>query len=310
MSKIVLALGGNALGNTPQKQLELIKKTSRAIVDLIEPGNEVTVVHGNGPQVGMIHLAISIAAGEDEKIPLMPYPECGAMSQGYIGYHLQQAIGYELNLRKIKKPVSTIVTQVIVDEKDPAFKNPTKPVGRFYTKEEADLIAASSGAVFIEDAGRGYRQVVASPEPERIVEIETVKRLVEAGETVITVGGGGIPVIERSDGPRGVMAVIDKDKSAALLAGELNADVLMILTAVEKVCLDYNTPEQRELDKMSLCEAKRYIEEGHFAKGSMLPKVEACIRFLEVKPEARALISSLECAKAAIEGKTGTVITS
>ncbi len=308
MSKIVLALGGNALGNTPQKQLELIKNTSRAIVDLIEPGNEVTVVHGNGPQVGMIHLAMSIAAGEDEKIPLMPYPECGAMSQGYIGYHLQQAIGYELRLRKMDRPVSTVVTQVIVDEKDPAFKNPTKPVGRFYTKEEADLIAASNGATFTEDAGRGYRQVVASPEPKRIVEIETVKRLVGAGEVVITVGGGGIPVVETSEGPRGVMAVIDKDKSAALLAKELDADILMILTAVEKVCLDYNTPAQRELDQMSVAEAKRYIEEGHFAKGSMLPKVEACIRFLEEKPGSKALISSLECAKAAIDGKTGTVI--
>ena len=308
MSKIVLALGGNALGNTPQKQLELIKNTSRAIVDLIEPGNEVTVVHGNGPQVGMIHLAMSIAAGEDEKIPLMPYPECGAMSQGYIGYHLQQAIGYELRLRKMDRPVSTVVTQVIVDEKDPAFKNPTKPVGRFYTKEEADLIAASNGATFTEDAGRGYRQVVASPEPKRIVEIETVKRLVGAGEVVITVGGGGIPVVETSEGPRGVMAVIDKDKSAALLAKELDADILMILTAVEKVCLDYNTPAQRELDQMSVAEAKRYIKEGHFAKGSMLPKVEACIRFLEEKHGSKALISSLECAKAAIDGKTGTVI--
>lgn len=308
MSKIVLALGGNALGNTPQKQLELIKNTSRAIVDLIEPGNDVTVVHGNGPQVGMIHLAMSIAAGEDEKIPLMPYPECGAMSQGYIGYHLQQAIGHEMRLRKIDKPVSTIVTQVVVDEKDPAFKNPTKPVGRFYTKEESDIIAASNGAVFIEDAGRGYRQVVASPDPCRIVEINTVKRLVSAGEVVITVGGGGIPIIETAEGYKGVMAVIDKDKSAALLARELEADVLLILTAVEKVCLDYNTPEQTELDQMSVDEAKKYINEGHFAKGSMLPKVEACLEFLEGRPGGKALISSLECAKPAIEGKTGTTI--
>lgn len=308
MSRIVLALGGNALGNTPQKQLELVKNTSRAIADIIELGHEVVVVHGNGPQVGMIHLAMSIAAGEDEKIPLMPYPECGAMSQGYIGYHLQQSIGYELVLRKIKKPVAAIITQVVVNETDPAFKNPTKPVGRFYTKEESDIIAASNGAVFIEDAGRGYRQVVASPSPERIVEIETVKRLVDAGEIVITVGGGGIPIIETAEGPKGVMAVIDKDKSAALLAKELDADMLFILTAVEKVCLNYNTEEQRELDTMTVSEAKAYIEEGHFAKGSMLPKIEACLDFLESKPGAKAVISSLESAKPAIEGKTGTVL--
>ena len=308
MSRIVLALGGNALGNTPQKQLELVKNTSRAIADIIELGHEVVVVHGNGPQVGMIHLAMSIAAGKDEKIPLMPYPECGAMSQGYIGYHLQQSIGYELVLRKIKKPVAAIITQVVVNETDPAFKNPTKPVGRFYTKEESDIIAASNGAVFIEDAGRGYRQVVASPSPERIVEIETVKRLVDAGEIVITVGGGGIPIIETAEGPKGVMAVIDKDKSAALLAKELDADMLFILTAVEKVCLNYNTEEQRELDTMTVSEAKAYIEEGHFAKGSMLPKIEACLDFLESKPGAKAVISSLESAKPAIEGKTGTVL--
>ena len=308
MSRIVIALGGNALGNTPQKQLELVKNTSRAIADIIELGNEVVVVHGNGPQVGMIHLAMSLAAGEDEKIPLMPYPECGAMSQGYIGYHLQQSIGYELKMRKMTKPVSSIITQVIVNETDRAFKNPTKPVGRFYTKEESDIIAASSGAVFIEDAGRGYRQVVASPAPEKIVELDTVKRLVEAGEVVITVGGGGIPIIETAEGPKGVMAVIDKDKSAALLAKELDADILFILTAVEKVCLNYNTENQTELDALSVAEAKRYIDEGHFAKGSMLPKIEACLDFLSGKPGGRAVISSLESAKPAIEGKTGTVI--
>ena len=308
MSRIVLALGGNALGNTPQKQLELIKNTSRAVADLIEPGNDVTVVHGNGPQVGMIHLAMSIAAGEDEKIPLMPYPECGAMSQGYIGYHLQQAIEYELRIRKLERSVAAVVTQVVVDEKDPAFKNPTKPVGRFYTKEESDIIAASNGAVFIEDAGRGYRQVVASPAPRKILELDTVKRLVSSGEVVIAAGGGGIPIIETAEGYKGVMAVIDKDKSAALLAKELEADVLLILTAVEKVCLDYNTPDQTELDRMTVAEAKEYIEAGHFAKGSMLPKVEACIEFLEGRPGGKALISSLECAKPAIEGKTGTVI--
>ncbi len=308
MSRIVLALGGNALGNTPQKQLELVKNTSRAIADIIEPGNEVVIVHGNGPQVGMIHLAMSIAAGEDEKIPIMPYPECGAMSQGYIGYHLQQSIGNELRLRKISKPVASIITQVVVNETDEAFKDPTKPVGRFYSKEESDIIAASSGAVFIEDAGRGYRQVVASPAPEKIVELETIKRLVSAGEVVIAAGGGGIPIIETADGPKGVMAVIDKDRSAALLAKELDADMLFILTAVEKVSLNYNTDKQEDIDTMTAEEAKRYIKEGHFAKGSMLPKIEACLDFLEYKPGVKAVISSLECAKPAIEGKTGTVL--
>lgn len=309
MSRIVLALGGNALGNTPQKQLELVKSTSRSIADLIESGNEVIVVHGNGPQVGMIHLAMSIAANQDEKIPGMPYPECGAMSQGYIGYHLQQAIGRELRLRKIDKNVATVISQVIVDKTDPAFKNPTKPVGRFYSKEEADRLAAESGATFMEDAGRGYRQVIASPDPRKIVEIETVKTLTENGNVVITVGGGGIPIIETQDGYSGVMAVIDKDKSAALLATELEADVLMILTAVDKVCLDYNKETQREVDEMSMFEAKEYMSQGQFAPGSMLPKVEACISFIEKNPKGKALISSLESAKPAIEGKTGTVIT-
>lgn len=309
MSRIVLALGGNALGNTPQKQLELVKSTSRSIADLIESGNEVIVVHGNGPQVGMIHLAMSIAANQDEKIPGMPYPECGAMSQGYIGYHLQQAIGRELRLRKIDKNVATVISQVIVDKTDPAFKNPTKPVGRFYSKEEADRLAAESGATFMEDAGRGYRQVIASPDPRKIVEIETVKTLTENGNVVITVGGGGIPIIETQDGYSGVMAVIDKDKSAALLATELEADVLMILTAVDKVCLDYNKETQREVDEMSMSEAKEYMSQGQFAPGSMLPKVEACISFIEKNPKGKALISSLESAKPAIEGKTGTVIT-
>ncbi len=309
MSRIVLALGGNALGNTPQKQLELVKSTSRSIADLIESGNEVIVVHGNGPQVGMIHLAMSIAANQDEKIPGMPYPECGAMSQGYIGYHLQQAIGRELRLRKIEKNVATVISQVIVDKTDPAFKNPTKPVGRFYSKEEADRLAAESGATFMEDAGRGYRQVIASPDPRKIVEIETVKTLTENGNVVITVGGGGIPIIETQDGYSGVMAVIDKDKSAALLATELEADVLMILTAVDKVCLDYNKETQCEVDEMSLSEAKEYMSQGQFAPGSMLPKVEACISFIEKNPKGKALISSLESAKPAIEGKTGTVIT-
>ncbi len=308
MSKIVLALGGNALGNTPVKQLELVKKTSRAIADIIEEGHEVVVVHGNGPQVGMIHLAFSYAAAEDEKIPNMPYTECGAMSQGYIGYHLQQAIGYELAMRGINKPVSTIITQVVVDETDEAFKHPTKPVGRFYTKEEADRMAASTGDIYVEDSGRGYRQVVASPKPKRIVELSTVKQLFESGNIVVTVGGGGIPIIETESGPRGVTAVIDKDKSAAKLATELGADVLMILTGVERVCLNYNTPRERELETLRVEDAKRYMEEGQFGAGSMLPKVQACVSFLDAMPRGRAIIAALDSAKTALSGKTGTLI--
>ena len=308
MSKIVLALGGNALGSTPEKQLELVKATSEAIVDIIEAGNDVVIAHGNGPQEGMINLAMSIAAGTDEKIPEMPYPECGAMSQGYIGYHLQQGIGWELKKRDIQKNVATIVTQVVVDEKDPAFTNPTKPVGRFYTKEEADALQAERKGTFKEDAGRGYRRVIASPEPKRIVEIDTVKKLSDDGDIVIAVGGGGIPVVETESGLRGVPGVIDKDKSAAELAGELGADVLMILTAVDRVCLDYNTESERCIEKMRVSEAKEYMAKGEFAPGSMLPKIEACISFLENNKNGKAVISSLKNAGMALTGESGTVI--
>ncbi len=308
MSKIVLALGGNALGSTPEKQLELVKTTSAAIVDIIESGNDVVIAHGNGPQVGMINLAMSLAAGADDKIPEMPYPECGAMSQGYIGYHLQQAIGHELEKRGIQKNVATIVTQVVVDENDPAFENPTKPVGRFYTKEEADKLQAEGVGVFKEDAGRGYRRVIASPLPERIVEIDTVRKLNRDGDIVITVGGGGIPVIETPEGLKGVPGVIDKDRSAAGLAGEIGADVLMILTAVDKVCLDYNTENERSIEKMTVDEAKEYAAKGEFAPGSMLPKIEACISFLENNKKGKAVIASLENAKPALAGDSGTVI--
>ena len=257
----------------------------------------------------MIHLAMELASSEDEKIPMMPYPECGAMSQGYIGYHLQQAIGHELELRNINKNVSTIITQVIVDEKDEAFNNPTKPIGRFYTKEEADDLAASHGAIYVEDAGRGYRRVVASPAPKEIVEIETVKQLSDMGNIVITVGGGGIPIIRTKKGPKGVMAVIDKDKSAALLAKELNADVLMILTAVDKVCLNYGKENEEKLDCITVDDALKYIQEEQFAKGSMLPKVTACMDFVTSVDNGTAYICALSDAKNAIEGRTGTKIT-
>ncbi|MGL5312568.1 MAG: carbamate kinase [Peptostreptococcaceae bacterium] len=309
MKKLVIALGGNALGNNAEEQLELVKKTAKTIVDLVEEGYSVVVGHGNGPQVGMINLAMDFASNSGANTPSMPFAECGSMSQGYIGYHLQQSIKNELNKRNIKKNVATVVTQVVVDETDEAFKNLSKPVGMFYTKEEADKIAQEKGYTFVEDAGRGYRRVVASPKPQRIVEIDTVKQLVESGSIVITVGGGGIPVVEDIDGTLyGVAAVIDKDKSSAKLAKDLDAKMLVILTAVDRVCINFNKPNQQELANINLEQAAKYIQEGHFAKGSMLPKVEACIDFVENSTNGKALITSLERAKEALHGETGTII--
>ena len=309
MKRLVIALGGNALGNSPEEQLELVKNTAKTIVDLVEEGYHVIVGHGNGPQVGMINLAMDFAANNGANTPYMPFAECGAMSQGYIGYHLQQSIKNELISRKINKNVATVVTQVVVDENDQAFKNLTKPVGMFYTKEEADRIAAEKGFTFVEDAGRGYRRVVASPQPQKITELETVKQLVDNGTVVITVGGGGIPVVEEADGTlRGVAAVIDKDKSSAKLAKDLGAEMLVILTAVDRVCINFNKPNQEELADINLEAAAKYISEGHFAKGSMLPKVEACVDYVKSSKNGVALITSLEKAKAALHGETGTII--
>lgn len=306
--KIVVALGGNALGNTPVEQLELVKHTAKPIVDLIEAGHEVILAHGNGPQVGMINLAMDTAAGHNSKIPEMPFPECGAMSQGYIGYHLQNAIREELLSREMKIPVATIVTQVLVDENDPAFQKPTKPIGAFYTKEEADHLIETKGFTMVEDAGRGYRRVVPSPRPIDVAEKETIKTLVESGQVVITVGGGGIPVIAKGNQLIGVPAVIDKDFASAKLAEILDADYLIILTAVEQVAINFGKPEEQWLSNLSIVDAERYIAEGHFAPGSMLPKVQAAIAFAQSKPGRKALITSLEMAKEGIAGKTGTVI--
>lgn len=309
MKRLVIALGGNALGNSPEEQLKLVKNTAKTIVDLVEEGYHVIVGHGNGPQVGMINLAMDFAANNGANTPSMPFAECGAMSQGYIGYHLQQSIKNELTARKINKNVATVVTQVVVDENDQAFKNLTKPVGMFYSKEDADRIAAEKGYTFVEDAGRGYRRVVASPQPQKITELETVKQLVDNGTVVITVGGGGIPVVEEADGSlRGVAAVIDKDKSSAKLAKDLGAEMLVILTAVDRVCINFNKPNQEELADINLEEAAKYISEGHFAKGSMLPKVEACVDYVKSSKDGIALITSLEKAKAALHGETGTII--
>ena len=307
--RLVIALGGNALGNNAEEQLELVKGTAKTIVDLVEEGFDVIIGHGNGPQVGMINLAMDFASVNGAKTPAMPFPECGAMSQGYIGYHLQQAIKEELNVRKINKEVASIVTQVVVDENDSAFKNPTKPVGMFYNKEESERLAEEKGFTFVEDSGRGYRRVVPSPSPKEIVELNIVKQLVDNGNVVITVGGGGIPVVKTENGFKGVASVIDKDKSSSKLAKDLGAEMLVILTAVDRVCINYNKPNQKELAEMTIEEAKQYIEEGHFAPGSMLPKVEACLDFVQSSENSKALITSLEKAKDAINGLTGTIIT-
>ena len=305
---VVIALGGNALGNTPQEQLELVKNTAAHIVDMIEDGTNVVVSHGNGPQVGMINNAFAYASANDGKTPEMPFPEAGAMSQGYIGYQLSQAILNELKARGILRSTVNVITQTVVDPDDPAFQNPTKPVGAFLTEEEARAKAAETGWAFKEDAGRGWRQVVASPKPVRVVEFDAISDLVDAGYVVVSTGGGGVPVFEEG-GYAGVPAVIDKDRSSALLARELGADMLVILTAVEKVCVNFNTPEQAEIDEMDVAQARAYIAEGQFAPGSMLPKVEACIDYVEAYPGGRALITSLERAAAGLRGETGTVIT-
>ena len=286
MSKrIVIALGGNALGNTAAEQLQLVTETAKSIVDLIAAGNEVVVAHGNGPQVGMINLGLSTAAEAKAIKADMPFPECGAMSEGYIGYHLQQAIGNEL-----------------------ASRGMDKPVGAFYDKETAERIAAEKGYTMVEDAGRGYRQVVPSPKPFDIVEKASIKTLVDAGHVVIAVGGGGIPVVREGSKLTGTPAVIDKDFGSELLAELLDADMLIILTAVEKVAINYNKPDQKGLDDLTPAEAYKYMEENQFAKGSMLPKVQAAVKFAESKAGRTALITLLEKAKDGIEGKTGTRI--
>ena len=307
MSKrIVIALGGNALGNTPYEQLTLVTETAKPIVDLIEQGNEVIIAHGNGPQVGMINLGMNTAAEAGAIKSDIPLPECGAMSQGYIGYHLQNAIGNELAARGIYKEVATVVTQVLVDENDPAFRNPTKPVGAFYDKETADRMAAEKGYTMVEDAGRGYRQVVPSPRPIDVIEKYTVNALIECGCVVITVGGGGIPVVRRDGRLYGVPAVIDKDFASARLAELVHADALIILTAVDRVAIHWGKPEQENLSEMTVEQAERYCEEGHFAPGSMLPKVKAAITF--ARAGGTAIIASLENAGKAINGESGTLV--
>ena len=307
--RIVIALGGNALGNTLPEQMTAVKITAKAIVDLIQEGCEVVVVHGNGPQVGMINNAMSALTREDPKQPNTPLSVCVAMSQAYIGYDLQNALREELVNRNITSiPVTTMITQVRVNADDPAFNSPSKPIGHFMTAEEAKLAEEKYGYITKEDAGRGYRRVVASPNPAEIIEIGAIRALVEAGQLVIACGGGGIPVTLQGNHLKGASAVIDKDFASELLAEELDADFLIILTAVEKVAINYGKPEEKWLDDISTDEARQYIGEGHFAPGSMLPKVQAAVRFADSKEGRNALITLLEKAKEGILGKTGTHI--
>lgn len=299
MSKIVIALGGNALGKTATEQKELLKGVAKHIVDLVEKGNEVVISHGNGPQVGMIYNAL--------RHDNIPFAESGAMSQGYIGYHIGQALKNELNSRHIHKDVATIVTQVEVDKNDPAFQNPTKPIGSFYTEDEAHILMQKGEGTFVEDSGRGYRKVVASPKPIDILELDVIKERVESGTIVVACGGGGIPVVKNNEGCyEGVDAVIDKDRTSALLAEKLGADKLLILTAVDSVYFDYNKATERKISKLNIEEAEKAISEGQFPKGSMLPKIEACLDF--AKTGGKAIITSLEKALPALEEKEGTVI--
>ncbi|WP_313152173.1 carbamate kinase [Lacrimispora sp.] len=311
MKRIVIALGGNALGNTSEEQLERVRITAAAVVNIVKAGYEVVVCHGNGPQVGMINLAFE-KGHEVGIVPDMQLPECTAMSQGYIGYHLQQAIDQELVRNHIEDTVViTMLTQVIVDEKDPAFENPTKPIGRYYDEAEAKKLMEETGRKYVEDSGRGYRRVVASPQPVSIYERISLNTLINANHVVIAGGGGGIPVVRDGDGSyHGVAAVVDKDLAAEKLAELVEADVFVILTAVDRVSIHFGKPNQEDLSQITLAQAEQYIEEGHFAAGSMLPKVKAAMKFIEQKKDGISIICSLEKAAEALNGTTGTRIVS
>ena len=308
--RIVIALGGNALGNNLPEQMIAVQQTAKAIADLIEEGHEVIIAHGNGPQVGMIQKAMAeLTRSDPEKYIPCPLSVCVAMSQGYIGYDLQNALREELLDRGIDKGVSTVLTQVEVDPDDPAFQKPTKPIGAFMTKEEADKLVSERGYNVVEDAGRGYRRVVASPQPQSIVEIDTIRALVESDHVVVACGGGGIPVY-KTEGHhlKGAAAVIDKDFASCVLAQQLDADCLIILTAVEKVAIHFGKPDVQWLSSLTPAEARKYMDDGEFAPGSMLPKVQAAVRFAESKPGRTALITLLEKARDGVQGKTGTHI--
>ena len=302
--RYVVSLGGNALGNNAEEQKLLVSNVAKYIVKLMKDGHEVVIVHGNGPQVGMINNAFN----EAKSVPDMPFPECGAMSQGYIGFHLQNALQNELKAQGVKRNVVTVVTQVVVDKNDPLFQNPSKPVGSFMSKEEAEKVAQEKGWTVKEDAGRGYRRVVPSPLPIDIEEKEVISTLVKNGDVVICAGGGGIPVIREDNKLTGVAAVIDKDYASALVAELVDADYLVILTAIDNVCINYKQPDEKKLGKASLSEMKEYLKGDYFAKGSMYPKVNACVKFLTNCPGKTAIIAALENAASAFDEKSGTII--
>ena len=309
--RVVIALGGNALGKNLEEQRRDVKVSAKAIADLLEENCEVLVVHGNGPQVGLINNAFNEYYNNHKKDGGFPVPlaMAGAMSEAYIGYDLQNALQEEFANRNLKvNGVATLITQTEVDENDPAFKNPTKPIGQFMTKEQAEEKAKELGWEIVEDSGRGYRRVVASPIPNHIVEIDAIKAMFNAGSIVICAGGGGIPVFKRGNGHEGAPAVIDKDNAASLLARQINADLLIILTAVEKVAINFNKPDQKVLDKMTVAEAKKYSDEGQFAPGSMLPKIRAASLFAKSGKGKKAIIGHLYKAKETIQGLTGTII--
>ena len=311
-NRVVIALGGNALGNTPEEQIARVREAAPTLLKVIEQGNEIIITHGNGPQVGMIQKSFALAHAEDESVPAMDLPECGAMSQGYIGYHLQQAIGAAMHKSYKRWHVASVVTQIEVDPDDPAFANPTKPIGQFLSKEEADAEqAAHPEMTFVEDSGRGYRRVVASPEPKKIVEYESILNLLDNEFIVIACGGGGIPVVrdyENKGCYKGVPAVIDKDMGGELLAEDCHADMLVLLTAVDHVAINFGKPDQKDLEDVTVAEAKQYLEEGQFGKGSMEPKVRAAVKFAESRPGRVCIIGSLEKAAEAMAGLSGTRI--
>ncbi|AVP49620.1 carbamate kinase [Williamsoniiplasma luminosum] len=308
MSKIVVAVGGNALGNNPEEQKVIVKNTAKHLVDFVAKNNEIIIVHGNGPQVGMISNGFDLAHKADGKSPIVDFPEAGAMSQGYIGYHLQQAIINELNARKLNKSVASIVTQTVVDANDQAFQNPSKPIGLFMSEVEAKQMAKTNGWDVKEDAGRGWRRVIASPKPIDIVEKDIVKTLVEQKFITITAGGGGVPVIKKGNDYLGVAAVIDKDFAAAKIAEIINADSLVILTAIDRVLINYKQPNEKGLAEMSISEAEKYIGENQFAPGSMLPKVQAAMAFVKSTNGKPAFIGSLDKVEDVLKGASGTKI--
>ena len=307
--RVVVSIGGNALGATPEEQLSMLHEAMHPVADLIADGHTVALVHGNGPQVGSVNLAMEYTHKAGQPVPNMPLPECDAMTQGYIGYHIQNVLGEELKTRGIDRKPATVVTQVLVNEEDPAFRNPTKPIGSFYTREESCLLERE-GYVFREDAGRGYRRMVPSPKPRDIIEKDVILHLIESGCQVIACGGGGIPVVSRNGRLQGVPAVIDKDYASAVLAKLIHADALFLLTAVDQVSINWGTPEQKQLDRVDVSTMEDYIEQEQFAPGSMLPKVEASIDFVRDDPGRKAIITSISNLRAALRGETGTEIRS